>query len=102
MKLDLTKIETLLKDLDDFAKRFEAARERLRVEWAKPLLCPVCPELCAETARLRAEGDRMEGKIRNALLIADSPGFGQYDDDMEDVLGLLRGGLADDPTVGDD
>ena len=39
--------------------------------------------------------NRMEGKIRNALLIADDPGFGQRDGDMEDVLGLLRVAIGD-------
>lgn len=35
----------------------------------KPRFCPTCPELCAEAARLRSENDRLEGKIRNALVL---------------------------------
>ena len=62
----------------------------------EPRLCPVCPELCAEAARLRSANNRLEGKIRNALTIADSDTFGECDGDMEDVLRILRAALLDE------
>jgi hypothetical protein len=36
----------------------------------EPRYCPVCPELCAEAARLRAENERLEEEIEDERLDA--------------------------------
>ena len=37
--------------------------------------------------------DRLEGKIRSALAIADGPNFGEHDGDIGDVLLMLRAAI---------
>jgi hypothetical protein len=61
-----------------------------------PRYCPVCPELCAEAARLRAEGERLWEALR--FYASASPAWNIIDhgDRVEHMMMKDHGAVADD------